>query len=93
MSSNPSGSGPSSGPPRKGGKKKFFVRRKRVCKFTVEKIGYIDFKDVKLLSQFVPERAKILPRRISGTSAFYQRKLATAIKRARYLALLPYVSD
>jgi len=93
MSSSPSGSGPSGGPPRKGGKKKFFVRRKRVCKFTVEKIGYIDFKDVKLLSQFVPERAKILPRRISGTSAFYQRKLARAIKRARYLALLPYVAD
>jgi len=93
MSSNPqSGSGPG-GPPRKGGKKKFFVRRKRVCKFTVEKIGYIDFKDVKLLSQFVPERAKILPRRISGTSAFYQRKLACAIKRARYLAMLPYVAD
>jgi small subunit ribosomal protein S18 len=48
---------------------------------------------VKLLAGFIPERAKILPRRISGTSAFYQRKLATAIKRARYLALLPYVAD
>ncbi|MFI5181826.1 MAG: 30S ribosomal protein S18 [Thermoanaerobaculia bacterium] len=94
MSSNHSSSSGPGGPPRKGGgKKKFFVRRKRVCKFTVEKIGYIDFKDVKLLSQFVPERAKILPRRISGTSAFYQRKLACAIKRARYLALLPYVAD
>ncbi len=94
MSSNPSsGSSGPGGPPRKGGKKKFFVRRKRVCKFTVEKIGYIDFKDVKILSQFVPERAKILPRRISGTSAFYQRKLARAIKRARYLGMLPYVAD
>ena len=62
-------------------------------KAQTQKIGYIDFKDVKLLGSFVPERAKILPRRISGTSAFYQRKLATAIKRARYLALLPYVAD
>ena len=88
------GSGPMNGnSARKPAKKKFFVRRTRVCKFTVEKIGYIDFKDVKLLGSFVPERAKILPRRISGTSAFYQRKLATAIKRARYLALLPYVAD
>ena len=50
-------------PVRKPAKKKFFVRRKRVCKFTVEKIGYIDFKDVKILGGFVPERAKILPRR------------------------------
>ena len=83
----------SGGQQKRPAKKKFFVRRKRVCKFTVEKIGYIDFKDVKLLQGFVPERAKILPRRISGTSAFYQRKLATAIKRARYLAFLPYVAD
>src|SRR5512141_101827 len=80
-------------PVRKPAKKKFFVRRKRVCKFTVEKIGYIDFKDVKLRAGFVPERAKILPRRIRGTSAFYQRKLATALTRARYLALLPYVAE
>lgn len=84
---------PSGPAARRPAKKKFFVRRKRVCKFTVEKIGYIDFKDVKLLQSFVPERAKILPRRISGTSAFYQRKLAVAIKRARYLALLPYTDQ
>jgi small subunit ribosomal protein S18 len=93
MSSNSPMSSSSGGPQKRPAKKKFFVRRKRVCKFTVEKIGYIDFKDVKLLSQFVPERSKILPRRISGTSAFYQRKLARAIKRARYLAFLPYVAD
>jgi|SRR5687768_4624706 small subunit ribosomal protein S18 len=76
-----------------GGKKKFFYRRKRVCKFCVEKIEYIDFKDVKMLQQFIPERGKILPRRISGTCALHQRKLQNAIKRARIMALLPFVTD
>jgi small subunit ribosomal protein S18 len=76
-----------------GGKKKFFYRRKRVCKFCVEKIEYIDFKDVKTLQQFIPERGKILPRRISGTCALHQRKLQNAIKRARIAALLPFTAD
>ena len=76
-----------------GGKKKFFYRRKRVCKFCVEKIEYIDFKDVKTLQQFIPERGKILPRRISGTCALHQRKLQNAIKRARIVALLPFSAD
>jgi len=76
-----------------GGKKKFFYRRKRVCKFCVEKLEYIDYKDVKMLQQFIPERGKILPRRISGTCALHQRKLQTAIKRARQIALIPYVTD
>ena len=76
-----------------GGKKKFFYRRKRVCKFCVEKIEYIDFKDVKTLQQFIPERGKILPRRISGTCALHQRKLQSAIKRARTVALLPFATD
>ena len=76
-----------------GGKKKFFYRRKRVCKFCVEKIEYIDFKDVKMLQQFIPERGKILPRRISGTCALHQRKLQNAIKRARIAALLPFTAD
>lgn len=76
-----------------GGKKKFFYRRKRVCKFCVEKIEYIDFKDVKMLQQFIPERGKILPRRISGTCALHQRKLQSAIKRARIAALLPFATD
>ena len=76
-----------------GGKKKFFYRRKRVCKFCVEKIEYIDFKDVKTLQQFIPERGKILPRRISGTCALHQRKLQNAIKRARIAALLPFPAD
>jgi small subunit ribosomal protein S18 len=76
-----------------GGKKKFFYRRKRVCKFCVEKIEYIDYKDIKMLQQFIPERGKILPRRISGTCALHQRKLQNAIKRARIMALLPFVTD
>ena len=76
-----------------GGKKKFFYRRKRVCKFCVEKLEYIDFKDVKMLQQFIPERGKILPRRISGTCALHQRKLQNAIKRARIAAMLPFATD
>jgi small subunit ribosomal protein S18 len=76
----------------KGGKRTFF-RRRKVCKFTAEGIEYIDYKDINLLRQFVPERAKILPRRISGNSARHQRMLAKAIQRARHLALLPYVTD
>ena len=76
-----------------GGKKKFFFRRKRVCKFCVEKIEYVDFKDVKTLQQFIPDRGKILPRRISGTCALHQRKLQIAIKRARIVALIPFATD
>src|ERR1044072_6103707 len=76
-----------------GGKKKFFYRRKRVCKFCVEKLEYIDYKDVKMLQQFIPERGKILPRRISGTCALHQRKLQNAIKRARTVALIPFATD
>ena len=75
--------------PRRGG----FFRRRRVCKFCAEKIDYINYKDVRMLSGFVPERGKVLPRRISGTCALHQRKLQTAIKRARQLALVPYVTD
>jgi len=78
----------------KGGpRKKFFVRRRKVCKFCAEKLEYIDWKDIKLLQGFIPERGKILPRRISGTCALHQRKLQTAIKRARSIALLPYATD
>ena len=85
--------GPSGPGGQQGGKKKFFYRRKRVCKFCVEKIEYIDFKDIKTLQQFIPERGKILPRRISGTCALHQRKLQNAIKRARIAALLPFATD
>jgi small subunit ribosomal protein S18 len=89
------GGGASAGGPggQQGGKKKFFYRRKRVCKFCVEKIEYIDYKDLKTLQQFIPERGKILPRRISGTCALHQRKLQNAIKRARIAALLPFTAD
>jgi small subunit ribosomal protein S18 len=68
-------------------------RRRRVCKFCVEHIDHISYKDVRMLSGFVPERGKIQPRRISGTCATHQRKLQTAIKRARQLALIPYLTD
>lgn len=95
MGRRPQGSGGSSqgGPGGPGGKKKFFYRRKRVCKFCVEKIELIDYKDVKMLQQFIPERGKILPRRISGTCALHQRKLQNAIKRARTMALIPFATD
>lgn len=73
--------------------RKVFFRRRKVCKFCADKINYVDYKDVKLLSGFVPERAKILPRRISGTCARHQRMLQQAIKRARHIALLPYTTD
>ena len=76
----------------RGGKRTFF-RRRRVCKFCVEKIDYIGYKDVKLLTPFIPERGKIQPRRISGVCALHQRALQVAIKRARQIALLPYVAD
>src|SRR5947208_5942230 len=75
------------------GQRRTLFRRRKVCKFCADKIDDINYKDVKLLSGFVPERGKILPRRISGTCALHQRKLQTAIKRARQIALIPYVTD
>ena len=68
-------------------------RRKKVCIFGEDKIAYIDDKDSAKLRKFISERGKILPRRISGTCAMHQRKLTTAIKRARQVALLPYIAD
>jgi len=65
-------------------------RRKKFCRFTAEGIKEIDYKDLELLKQYINETGKIVPSRITGTSARYQRQLALAIKRARYLALLPY---
>jgi small subunit ribosomal protein S18 len=76
----------------KGGRRGFF-RRRRVCKFCVEKIDYINYKDVKLLAPFIPERGKIQPRRLSGVCALHQRALQTALKRARQIALVPYTTD
>ena len=68
-------------------------RRKKVCIFCQDKVEAIDYKDVAKLRKFISERAKILPRRVSGTCALHQRELTTAIKRARQMALLPYVSN
>ena len=67
--------------------------RRKVCAFCVDHIEHIDYKDVNRLRRCMTERAKILPRRVTGTCAFHQRDLTTAIKRARHIALLPYVSD
>ncbi len=80
------GGGP--GGPREGGRKYF--RRKKVCKFCVEKIEAINYKDVRLLAQFVAESGKIVPRRLTGVCTPHQRRLSSAIKQARNIALLPY---
>jgi small subunit ribosomal protein S18 len=67
-----------------------YFRRKKMCYFTANKIKEIDYKDIHLLKKFIMENGKIVPSRITGTKASYQRKLARAVKLARYLALLPY---
>ncbi|MCI0351252.1 MAG: 30S ribosomal protein S18 [Acidobacteriales bacterium] len=74
-----------------GGPRKYF-RRKKVCKFCVEKIDVINYKDVRLLQQFVAERGKIVPRRLTGVCTPHQRRLTTAIKQARNIALLPFAA-
>ncbi len=71
------------------GQKSLF-RRRKFCRFTSEKVEWIDYKDIEVLKDFVNENGKVIPARITGTSAGYQRQLTTAIKRARFLALLPY---
>lgn len=68
-------------------------RRRKFCKFTADGISEVDYKDINTLKQFVGESGKIVPSRITGTKARYQRQLATAVKRARYLALLPYTDN
>ena len=73
--------------------KKQRMGRKKVCYFTKNKIESIDYKDIELLKRFISANGKIIPRRVTGTRAKYQRMLATAIKRARQMALLPYVSE
>jgi small subunit ribosomal protein S18 len=70
-----------------------FKKRRKVCYFTQNKVENIDFKDVELLKRFITDRGKILPRRVTGTSAKWQRPLAVAIKRARHMALIPFVKD
>ncbi|MCR4951303.1 MAG: 30S ribosomal protein S18 [Solobacterium sp.] len=73
--------------------KKQRTGRRKVCYFTKNNISYIDYKDVELLKKFISPNGKITPRRVTGTKAKYQRQLAVAIKRARQMALLPYVED
>src|SRR5579872_616215 len=85
----PGGSGP--GGPRRG--KRQYFRKKKVCKFCVEKMDFIDYKRADILSQFVQERGKILPRRMTGVCARHQRWLGEAIKRARNIALLPFAGS
>ena len=69
------------------------IKKKKVCAFCSEKLTEIDYKDIARLKKFVSERSKILPRRITGNCAKHQRALTTAIKRARHIALIPYISD
>jgi small subunit ribosomal protein S18 len=87
----PGGPGARPGGRGEGGPRKFF-RRKKVCKFCVEKIDSINYKDVRLLQQFVAERGKIVPRRLTGVCTPHQRRLTAAIKQARNIALLPFAA-
>jgi small subunit ribosomal protein S18 len=73
--------------------RKFFPPKKKFCRFCQRNVKFIDYKNVDILRKYVPDRGKISPRRITGTCAFHQRKLAMAVKRARLMALLPYVED
>lgn len=76
-----------------GGGRKQYLRRRKVCKFCTEKIDVIDYKDVHLIGQFVSDRGRILPRRLTGTCSPHQRTLTTAIQRARNIALLPFAAE
>ena len=73
--------------------RKFFPPKKKFCRFCQRNVREIDYKNVDILRKYVPERGKISPRRITGTCAYHQRRLATAVKRARLMALIPYVED
>src|SRR5579871_1854538 len=84
--------GPRRGPGGPGGGRKQYFRRRKVCKFCDEKIDFIDYKDARMVGQFVSDRGKILPRRLTGTCSPHQRLLTVAIKRARNLAFIPFAS-
>jgi small subunit ribosomal protein S18 len=102
-SSHAPASRPHSGPHREGGRpggpggprrgKRQFFRKKKVCRFCVEKIDFIDYKRVEMLQPFLQERGKVLPRRMTGTCSRHQRWLGVAIKRARNIALLPFATE
>lgn len=77
----------------RGGYRRYFPPKRKVCRFCERNITDIDYKNIDILKKYTPERGKISPRRITGTCAFHQRKLSAAIKRARLLALLPYVAE
>jgi small subunit ribosomal protein S18 len=70
-----------------------FIRRKKFCRFTADNVEYIDYKDIGTLKAYISETGKIVPSRITGTKSFFQRQLSVAIKRARFLALLPYTDQ
>ena len=91
----PRGRGPGGGAGGGGGSggNRSFSRRRKFCRFTAEGVKQIDYKDLGTLKQYITETGKIVPSRITGTKAFYQRQLSSAIKRARYLALLPYTDQ
>ena len=89
----PRRSGPGGGAGGAGGGNRSFSRRRKFCRFTAEGVKQIDYKDLGTLKQYITETGKIVPSRITGTKAFYQRQLSSAIKRARYLALLPYTDQ
>jgi small subunit ribosomal protein S18 len=93
----PQGASPGAAGPRPGGLpkrgKRSFVRKKKVCRFCVEKVDFIDYKKAEVLSPFIQERGKILPRRMTGTCARHQRWLTVAIKRAQNIALLPFAAE
>jgi small subunit ribosomal protein S18 len=95
MSSGPSGpraqGGRPGGPAKRG--KRNFVRKKKVCRFCVDKVDYIDYKKAEILSPFIQDRGKILPRRMTGTCSRHQRWLTVAIKRAQNIALLPFAAE
>ena len=82
-----------SGPGGGAGGNRSFSRRRKFCRFTAEGVKQIDYKDLATLKQYITETGKIVPSRITGTKAFYQRQLSSAIKRARYLALLSYTDQ
>jgi small subunit ribosomal protein S18 len=92
----PAGGGPGGRPGGPGGPKRGrrnYVRRKKVCRFCVDKVDFIDYKKADILGQFIQERGKILPRRMTGTCARHQRWLSVAIKRAQNIALLPFGAE
>ncbi len=76
-----------------GGDSSPFAKKKKVCPFVAAKVKTIDYKDIETLKQFITERGKIMPRRITGVSHFYQKVLKKAVKQARYMALLPFVAE